>query len=492
MTDLTTPSPPSSVPSAPSTAAPEHPRRWAALAVLLTAEAMNLLDATVVHVAAPVIHERLGGPVGTVQWFSAAYTLPFALLLITGGRLGDAVGRRRVLRLGVAGFALASVLCALAPSAGTLIAARAVQGAAAAAVIPQTVGLIRAMFRGPEVGRAMGTIGPVMGLAAVCGPVLGGLLTHADLLGTSWRAVFLINVPPSVAVLLATRLLPEDRAPRPPRPDVVGTVLAALGTGLIVHPLIEADAAGPTVRSWASLAAGLAVLTLFVVQQRHRSRAGRSPLVEPGLFRDRSFPAALLTSALFFSVTTGLMMVAVLHLQLGPGTGTLTAGLTVLPWSAGLAASSWFAGARLVPRYGPRLMFAGLAVAAAGTLAATAVYHLTAAGAYPWPLLGAFAVMGLGFGTFTVPYFSAALADVRPQETGSAAGLLNSVQQLGGTLGVALLGTLFFHTRHDSPSATPAAARLAFATGAGLIAVTAVAAFAMTAGRGRAPAGRGR
>ncbi|WP_223770136.1 MFS transporter [Streptomyces huiliensis] len=485
MTDLTTPStaaPPGT--TGPGTA-PGHPRRRAALAVLLAAEAMNLLDATVVHVAAPVIHASLGGPLGTVQWFSAAYTLPFAVLLITGGRLADAVGRRRVFRLGVAGFALASVLCALAPTAGALIAARAAQGAAAAAVIPQTVGLIRAMFRGPEAGRALGTIGPVMGLAAVCGPVLGGLLTHADLLGTSWRAVFLVNVPPSVAVLLGSRLLPEDRAPRPPRPDVLGTVLAALGTGLVVHPLIEADAAGPRPRTWASLAAGLAVLTAFGAQQRRRARAGRSPLVEPGLFRGRSFPAALLTSALFFSVTTGLMMVAVLHLQLGPGTGTLTAGLTVLPWSVGLAVSSWLAGARLVPRYGPRLMFAGLALAAAGTLAAAAVYHLAPPAAYPWPLLGAFAVMGLGFGTFTVPYFSAALANVRPQETGSAAGLLNSVQQLGGTLGVALLGTLFLHTRHDTPSATPAAARLAFAAGGGLIAVTAVAALTMTAGRGR-------
>jgi MFS family permease len=212
--------------------------RWIGLAAVLTAEAMNLLDATIVQVAAPAMRAGLGGSATDLQWFSAAYTLPFAVLLITGGRLGDIAGRRRVFRIGVAVFLLASLACAFAPAAGTLTAFRVVQGAAAAAVIPQTIGLIKAMFDGDEVARALGTIGSVMGLAGVAGPVLGGVLTHADLFGSSWRAVFLVNAPLGVAVLALTNRIHEDRAPRRPGLDPPGTALVIIAATLIVYPLI--------------------------------------------------------------------------------------------------------------------------------------------------------------------------------------------------------------------------------------------------------------
>jgi MFS family permease len=416
---------------------PPYRWRWLALATLLLAEAMNLLDATIVAVAAPVVHAELPGPDSDIQWFSAAYTLPFAVLLITGGRLGDIVGRRRAFRVGVAGFVLASVCCALAGSAGVLITARAVQGGAAALVIPQTIGLIRAMFLGGELTRALGTIGPVMGMAAVTGPVLGGVLTHADLLGSSWRSVFLVNVPLGGAVLLAAGLLPEDRAAIRPRLDPAGTALVVLGTGLLVYPLIQAGAVG---WAWSMLGAG--VLVLFGWQQRFTGRRGRAALVELSLFRGPRFPAALVSSALFFAVSTGLTLVVVLQLQLGLGADPRTAGLTLLPWSCGLGVASWVAGAHLVPRYGARVMFAGLAVLLAGVLGAVAVYATVPATGYPTPLLVALGVAGLGQGLFATPFFATALRGVRPAETGSAAGLLNAVQQFGGTLGVALLGTV--------------------------------------------------
>lgn len=187
--------------------------RWVGLAALLTAEAMNLLDSTIVQVAAPTMRADLGGSAADIQWFSAAYTLPFAVLLISGGRLGDILGRRRMFRVGVTVFLLASLACAFAPSAGALIGFRIVQGAAAAAVIPQTIGLIKAMFDGDEVAKALGTIGPVMGLAGVAGPVLGGVLTHADLFGSSWRAVFLVNAPLAVAVLALTNRIARSEHP---------------------------------------------------------------------------------------------------------------------------------------------------------------------------------------------------------------------------------------------------------------------------------------
>jgi EmrB/QacA subfamily drug resistance transporter len=416
--------------------------RWAALATLLAAEAMNVLDATITQVAAPAIHTDLGGAASDIPWFGAAYTLPFAVLLITGGRLGDLLGRRRVFLAGVAGFTVASVCCALAPTVAVLVTARAAQGAAAALVIPQTIGLIKSMFTGRELATALGWNGPVVGLSAVSGPVLGAVLTDT----VSWRAAFLVNVPISVAVLASGRWLREDRATHEVRLDVQGTLLAMLGVGLMVYPLIGGG-------RWPMFAAGAVVLVVFVFHQRTR----RFPLVERSLFRDRGFPAALVTSVLFFAVMNGLMLVVVLHLQLDQGRSVLSSGLTLLPWSGGLAVSSWFAGRYL----GPRSAFGGLALLLVGILAGIACYRF--APASPWPLLGALAVAGLGLGLFTVPFFTTALSHVRPHETGSAAGLLNAVQQLGATLGIALLGTVFLHG-HSAEHAFWLAAALTAAT----------------------------
>ncbi|MEN2422446.1 MFS transporter [Streptomyces rimosus] len=457
--------------------------RWWALAALLLAEAMNLLDATIVQVAAPAVHADLGGPVSDVQWFTTAYTLPFAVLLITGGRLGDIAGRRRVFVLGVTGFLLASVACALAPGAGPLIAFRVVQGAAAALVIPQTIGLIKAMFAGAELARALGAIGPVMGLAAVCGPVLGGFLTHADLFGSSWRAAFLVNVPLSLLVLAVAPKLVDHRAPRRPALDLTGTLLAMAGVGLVVHPLIGADLAALSGWNWASIGAGLLLMAVFVRHQRGAVAAGRSPLVEPSLFAHRGFPAALVASASFFAVTNGLMMVIVLQLQLGLHVDVLTAGLTLAPWSAGLAVASWAAGSRLVPRFGHRTMPLGLAVLLAGALAAIAVYRTADPTAYPAPLLPALAVVGLGAGLFTPAFFTVALRPLRPQEIGSAAGLLNAVQQLGATLGVAVLGSAYLHAAGPGGAAASLhAVQIAFWAAVALTVVSLVAARRMTGG----------
>ncbi|WP_030665651.1 MFS transporter [Streptomyces rimosus] len=459
--------------------------RWWGLAALLLAEAMNLLDATIVQVVAPAVHAGLGGPVSDVQWFTTAYTLPFAVLLITGGRLGDIAGRRRVFVLGVTGFLLASVACALAPGTGLLIAFRAVQGAAAAVVVPQTIGLIKAMFAGPELARALGSVGPVMGLAAVCGPVLGGFLIHADLFGSSWRAAFLVNVPLSLLVLALAPKLTENRAPRRPALDVTGTLLAMAGVGLVVHPLIGAGRAALSAGNWASVGAGLLLMAVFVRHQRGAVAAGRSPLVEPSLFARRGFPAALVASASFFAVTNGLLMVIVLQLQLGLHIDALHAGLTLAPWSAGLAVASWAAGARLVRRFGHRTMPLGLTVLLAGALASIAVYRTADPAAYPTLLLPALAVVGLGAGLFTPAFFTTALQPLRPQETGSAAGLLNAVQQLGATLGVAVLGSVYLHAAGPGGAAASLhAVQIAFWAALAPAVVSLVAAGLMTGGPG--------
>ncbi|HVW43868.1 MAG TPA: MFS transporter [Amycolatopsis sp.] len=399
--------------------------RWLVLTALLVAEAMNLLDGTIVPVASPAIRTDFGATDSELQWLTAGYTLPFALLLITGGRLGDIVGRKRMFVTGVVVFLVCSAMCAVAPGMAVLLAARVVQGVGAALVIPQTFGLIKAMFTGAETAKALGTIGPVMALAALCGPVVGGLLTDADLFGLGWRPVFLINVPLGLIVLGLAPLVLEDRSPARPRLDLAGTLLASAAIGLLVYPLVSA-----TGWTWALLALGVVVLAVFARQQRGR----RDPLVEPGLFRGWVFPASLLGSLLFFAVMNGLLFVLVLFLQLAREETASGAAITLLPWSAGLAAGSVAAGTVLVPRFGARMMRAGLALVLAG-LAGIAVSVTVV------PLL----MTGVGLGLFTVPFFGNALSGVGPHETGSASGLLNAVQQLGATVGVALLGTVFFH-----------------------------------------------
>ena len=336
-------------------------------------------------------------------------------------------------------FTLASLLAALAPSGLVLIAVRAVQGGAAALVVPQTYGLITTMFDGDDRSRALGAIGPVMGAAGVAGPLLGALLTRADLLGAGWRPVFLVNLPLGVAALLLARSLPPDTAPSTdsdrPRLDPTGTLLAGLGIALLVYPLIEGPAAGWPVWVWLALGAGVLVLAGFAVQQR----AGRHPLVERSLFRDRAFPSALAASTGFFAAFTGLTLVAAMYLQLTLHRGILWAGLGLLPWSAALAAASWLGGSHLVPRFGAAVMAAGLLLLLIAVLAAVPA---VLAGSVGWPL-AALALGGVGAGLYTVSFFSAVLARVRPPEAGSVAGLLNAVQQLGATIGVAALGGVF-------------------------------------------------
>lgn len=429
--------------------------RWIALAAVLLAEAMNLLDSTVVQVAAPAIHGELGGTTAQVQWYTAAYTLPFAVLLITGGRLGDIAGRRRVFQLGVAGFALTSAVCAAAATPWLLISARAVQGACAALVIPQTFGLVKAMFRGAELGKALGSVGPVMGLAAVSGPIVGGVLTQ----GVSWRAAFLVNLPLCAVVLAVSPLILDDRAPRRPALDLTGTALAALGSALVVYPLIETDTHDWPVPPWLVVTAGILVMLLFAAQQR------RGTLIENSLFAGRGFTAALVTCAVYFAVFTGLMLVLVLHLQLDERLDARAAGLAMAPWSIGMGVASWIAGAYLVPRHGHRVMLAGAGVLLLGV----------ALLALPQPVaLLALAVGGCGAGLFGTAFFTLALRDISPQEAGSAAGLLNAVQQLGGTLGVALLGGVFLHAGLTATQWAAGAALLAVAGTATLMTRTRV------------------
>ncbi|GAA2583757.1 hypothetical protein GCM10010399_12070 [Dactylosporangium fulvum] len=420
--------------------------RWAVLAVVLAAEVMDLLDATIIAIAGPSIRAELGGGTAFLQWLAAGYTLAFADGLVTGGRLGDIFGRRRMFLAGAAGFTLMSLLCAIAPGPGTLVAFRVLQGLAGAVLIPQGLGLIKAAFPPDKLGAAFGAFGPVMGLSAVCGPILAGFLVDADLFGTGWRMIFLINLPVGVAVVAgAALILPRGtERDRSLRLDLPGTALLSVGLILLLFPLVQGRELGWPWWAWASMAASFPALWVFQRYELRRHRSGRSPLVEPSLLAKRRFNAGLLVGLIFFAGLMGLTLILSVHLQLGLGFSPLRAGLTQSPWAFGTALGAVTAHV-LSARFGGRqLLVGGTAVLGAGVLALLATLTLTDGPVTSWRLVPALLVLGVGMGSSMAPYFDLVLAAVDEHEVGSASGTLTAAQQFGGALGVALLGTAYF------------------------------------------------
>jgi EmrB/QacA subfamily drug resistance transporter len=428
-------------------AAPRAPYRyrWVALFVILAVEVMDLLDALVTNIAGPSIRAELGGSYSLVQWLGAAYTLAMAIGLLTGGRLGDIHGRRRLFLIGAAGFTLASLAGALAQTPGQLIAARAVQGLFGAVMLPQGLGMIKQMFSPAEQAKAFGAFGPVLGLSSVAGPILAGWLVDADFFGAGWRMIFIINLPLGLfAVLGAIKFLPEFKSERAPRLDWLGVALAAVGAFLLLYPLVQGRELDWPVWCFALLAAGAIVFGLFAIYEGRRERRGLDPLVTPSLFRKRAFSGGLAVGLVFFAALIGTGLVFTFYLQIGLGYSPLKAGLTTLPQALGTVAGFVAAGVGLSERLGRKLLLIGTAVMMAGTLGFMLTVGLAGAAISPWRLSPALVLIGAGMGLAMAPFFNIVLAGVDDEETGSAAGALTSVQQLGGAFGLAMLGTIFF------------------------------------------------
>src|SRR5436305_3129056 len=268
---------------------------WLGFIVVIAASVMDLLDSTIAQTAAPAIRRDLGGTFAALEWISAAYTLAIAVTLMLGSRLGDLFGRRRVLLAGIGGFVVTSGLCALAPTPAALIGARALQGAVAAIMVPQGFGLIRELFGDEGQQKAFGVFGPVMGLAAIAGPLVGGGLVNLNLLGTGWRAIFLVNVPLGLAAIAAGRRFLPKTAPATPglRLDAPSVTLAMVGGFALVYPLIQGREHGWPAWSFALLGVGVVTLFAFARLQSRRSRQGRAPLVEPSILKRRGYVAGL-------------------------------------------------------------------------------------------------------------------------------------------------------------------------------------------------------
>jgi EmrB/QacA subfamily drug resistance transporter len=432
--------------------------RWIVLGVVLCAEILDLLDSTVITIAAPTVRVDLGGSTAVMQWWSAAYTLAFGVFLIVGGRLGDTFGRKRMFMLGIVGFTSASALCALAPDAGVLIATRAVQGGFGALLIPQGLGVLKQVFPPDQLGGAFGLFGPVMGLAAICGPILAGWLVGADLLGTGWRMIFLINLPVGLLGLAgALRYMPESRSPNRIRLDVPGVALIMLASLCIVYPLVQGREQGWPLWIFGIVALGLVLLGAFALTER---RGHGTPLIEPSLLRNRAFTSGLLLGVVFFTAFGGLTLVLSLYLQLGLHFSPLHAGLSFVPFSVGAAigAGSSFA---LIPRFGRSVLQMGLALMAPGIAALAWTVDHYGADTSSSDMVPAMLVSGIAVGWVFGPMFNIILAGVGDAEVGSASGTLNAVQQLGNSLGVAVLATAFFSVLGDGHTSSTAFVRTA-------------------------------
>lgn len=420
------------------------PNRWRALVVTLSAGFVVLLDVTIVAVALPTLQADLDASAAGVQWVVSGYTLTFALTLVSGGRLGDAWGRRRMFVVALAAFVACSALAGLAPSIGWLIAARLLQGIAGGALTPQNTGLIQQLFRGPERGKAFGLFGGTIGVATAVGPVLGGLILAAAPGEDGWRWIFYVNVPVgALALVLALRFLPRDERSGRLQLDPVGTVLLGLATLAALWPLVTAESGGLRTTWWLfPVAAGLG---LGFVRWEHRVvRRGGKPLLDPTLVsRTRGYAAGVTLATVYFMGFSGVFIVLALFFQKGLGYSALMSGLAVTPFSVGSAVTAVVAG-RLVHRAGRLLTVLGLVGVVIG-FTATALLLLQApasqAGAWVAPGL---LLAGLGGGFVISPNTTMTLSNVPVAAGGVASGTLQTGQRVGAAIGTALLPGLFY------------------------------------------------
>ncbi|ACT13524.1 MULTISPECIES: MFS transporter [Pectobacterium] len=415
---------------------------WLGLSVLLIAGFVTIFDLFVVNVAIPSMQVDLGASFAQIGFIVAGYELAFGVLLITGGRLGDVFGRRRLFVVGMAGFTLASALCGLAPSAGFLIGARILQGLAAALLFPQVYASIRVNFDGDDSRRAFGLLGMTLGLAAIAGQILGGWLVHANLFGLGWRSIFLINVPIGLLAIAAARFIPESRTPQRPSLDWMGVALVSVGLTLLLVPLIEGPGQGWPEWSLWMLATATLLLAMFYRQQERRQRAGHLPLVDMRLLVQHRFLLGVLLVLLVYSTSSSFFLCFALLVQTGLGLDPFLAGSIFAPCSVGFVLAS-LAAPHLVARWGTVAIVVGALVYAVSIGLLIMQVQLAGADLVAVRLIPVLVVVGAGQGFIMTPLLNLVLGFVDEAQAGMASGVISTVQQVGAALGVAVVGILF-------------------------------------------------
>lgn len=444
-----------------ATGATAHPLRWATLAVMVLAQFMFVVDAFIVNVALPSIRTSLQASPAELEAVVAAYQIAYATLLITGGRLGDIVGRKLVFQLGLVGFTLSSLWCGLSPSALQLVAARVAQGATAALMLPQVLASIQTLFPAEERARAFSIFGLVLGLGGAAGPVLGGLLIHLDVAHLGWRATFLVNLPVgAVAAVAAGMVVPRLAPGRGARLDAIGTAVLCACVVASLYPLLFARDAGWPLWMPAVFVAGLVGFVGFLRYESHVAARGGQPLIDIASVRERAFATGLAASFAFYLGVMSFLLVLTLYLQNGLQMSALRAGSSILPMAVGFLFSSRRA-THWTERYGVNVLVVGIAIVIVGLLGFLAVtYGLerqfgSHAAAQPaaaaaasfrlaWPLAG----YGFGEGLVIAPLVSTVMARVRGAHAGALSGVFIMVQQLSGAFGIAIVGAAFFSSLH--------------------------------------------
>lgn len=420
-------------------------QRSVALVVVAFAFVMDLLDNTIVNVAIPTIQTNLHASFAAIQWLIAGYSLTFALMLITGGRMGDVFGYKKLFMAGVAGFTLASLLCGVSVNPGMLITARLIQGVMAALMVPQVMSLMQVMYAPNERGAVNGLFGALGGVAASLGPVIGGLLIKANIAGLDWRPIFLINVPVGIFAFIAgAKYLPGGKSEHPLKLDVLGTVLVLVAMLLLIYPLIQGRELGWPVWTYVMLISSLPVFYIFAKWMPRKQKLDDSPLVVPSLFRARSFTAGLLVNLIFEAAMLGFFLTFTLVIQIGLGFSAIHAALTGLPVAFGIAMTMATMGEKVIPRLGRKSLLIGTVVMTAGLLIVNMLLKHYGRGLHSWQLIPGLLLVGIGMGFVFASLMAAVLNDADIKHAGAASGLLNAVQQVGGAIGIALIGVIFF------------------------------------------------
>ncbi|HUA96553.1 MAG TPA: MFS transporter, partial [Acidimicrobiales bacterium] len=400
----------------------------------------------------------------------AGYSFSYAAGLVTGARLGDLVGRRRMFTIGLAIFAVASLLAGISPDSALLVVARLAQGFGAAAMIPQVLALLTANFSPEERPRVFSLFGVTVGLGTVAGQILGGILLHLDVLGWGWRPIFLVNVPIGItAIILARRLIPESRPDSADRLDPLGVVLLTVGVGAITAPLVVGQAEHWPLWTWISFTAGAAAIGAFLAWERRLDTRGGHPLLPLSLFGHRAFNSGLLVNLGFFSFFGSVLLTLTLFLQEGLHYPPMRAGLTFAPLGVAFALSS-LKGRTLHARYGRNVISAGAAAALLGVVGLAVVVAVSGLSATSLELSPVLAMIGIGNGLVIPLIVQGVLQSVPAHRTGAASGMLTTTQQFSMVLGIAAVGTLFF--------AREASAGIVSALQSGLYADIALVAFA--------------
>jgi EmrB/QacA subfamily drug resistance transporter len=446
------------------------------LPVVLMAMFMAGFDIWAVNVAAPSLQRDLHVSDSALQLIVGGYAFMYASGMVTGGRLGDLFGYRRMFMIGVISFAAASLLCGLAQSSGELVAARLLQGLTGAAMVPQVLALITATFPVGERPRALAWFGVTMGVGFVSGQILGGGLIQANIAGLGWRAIFLVNVPVGAAALIAAAIVvPHAWAQRRPRLDPLGAVGISASIALALVPLTLGRDQGWPPWTWVSLAASVPLLVLTVAWERRLARRGGEPLLDLPLFADRAFSAGLAVNFGLVFFFGSFMFVLTLLLQEGLGQPPLHAGIEALPLAATFTIASILS-PRFSARLGPRSITLGAGITTLGTVILALTGARYGAQLTGWDLAPATALIGLGQGIALPSLIGAVLTHVRAERAGAAAGILTTTQQFGAASGIAVIGAIFYTALGPAPSreAFVAAMVVAMTVNAALVAAAAV------------------